>query len=103
MLLIAVVTAVSAFAGSAVADAGRERTPRDLNPSSCNVVKLNSRAHVLYRRDVSCSFAKRWVKRLAATRGRSKPSGWACSSGSSFRTGGYCERGSRHFGWHPLD
>lgn len=97
------VLALSVFAGSAVAGVDQQRTQRELNPSSCTVVKVSSRAHVLYRREVSCSFAKRWVKRLAATRGRSKPGGWSCSSGSRFRTGGYCQRGERHFGWHPLD
>ena len=58
---------------------------------------------MLYRRGVSCTFAKSWVKRLAASRGRTKPSGWSCSSGSGYRTGGYCERRGRHFGWHPAD
>jgi hypothetical protein len=60
-------------------------------------------SYVLYRRGVSCTFAKRWAKRLASSNGRRKPSGYACSSGSKFRGGGYCERGKRHFGWHGGD
>jgi hypothetical protein len=29
--------------------------------------------------------------------------GWRCSSGSRFRTGGYCSRARSYFGWHPGD
>jgi hypothetical protein len=97
ILALALMCAIPA--GSAVADVG-ERAPRELTTSSCNVVKVGDRAYVLYRRGVPCTWAKRWVRRLAASQGRNKPSGFSCSSGSKFRGGGYCERGSKHFGWH---
>lgn len=89
-------------AGSAMADAG-ERAPRELTTSSCNVVKVADRSYVMYRLDVPCTWAKRWVRRLESSRGRSKPPGFSCSSGSKFQRGGYCERGSKHFGWHAGD
>jgi hypothetical protein len=99
---VVVLALVAAAGGPAYAEIGQQRTPRELDASSCNVVKIRSRGNVLYRRGVSCSFARRWVERMAATRGRSKPAGWACTSGDGFRLGGYCERGQSHFGWHPV-
>lgn len=74
--------------------------PRELQASACNSVKIGGRGHVLYRHGVSCGYAKRWTRKLAATRGRAKPRGFRCSSGSRYRSGGYCERGGKHFGWH---
>ena len=103
LLVIAVLACLAVAAGSAHAQVGEPRTPRDLGSSSCNVVKVGSQRYVLYRQRIDCDFAKKWVKRLRETRGASKPAGWACSSGTQFRTGGYCERGGRHFGWHPGD
>jgi hypothetical protein len=80
--------------------AGTDVNPRQLQASSCSSVKVGGKGHVLYRRGVSCSYAKRWVRKLRATRGRSKPRGFSCSSGSKFRGGGYCEKGNKHFGWY---
>jgi hypothetical protein len=97
LLLVALVLAVPAQAS-----VGQPRTPQQLDSSSCNVVKIHSRGNVLYRRGVSCSFARRWVERMAATRGRGRPPGWSCTSGDGFRLGGYCERGASDFGWHPV-
>lgn len=77
--------------------------PRELTASSCTTVKYGGQARVLYRRGVSCAFAKRWINRMARSRGRSMPAGYRCSSGSAYRSGGYCERGNRHFGWHTSD
>ena len=101
-LMCVMALVVAACAAPVQAQVGGPRKPRDLDSSSCNVVKIHSRGHVLYRRGVSCSFAKRWAERMAATRGRSKPAGWSCTSGDGFRLGGYCERGASDFGWHPL-
>ena len=66
-------------------------------------VRYGGRSYVLYKRGVRCVFAKRWVRRLNRSRGRNKPAGFKCSSGSKFRTGGSCVRGNRVFGWHPGD
>jgi hypothetical protein len=74
--------------------------PRELQASACSSVKVGGKGHVLYRRGVRCTFAKRWARRLAASRGDRKPRGYSCSSGSKFRGGGYCEKGSKHFGWY---
>jgi hypothetical protein len=102
-LSLAMVLVVAACAAPVQASiGGGPRKPRDLDSSSCNVVKIQARGHVLYRRGVSCSFAKRWADRMAATRGRSKPAGWSCTSGDGFRLGGYCERGQSDFGWQPI-
>jgi hypothetical protein len=98
LVVLAALCAVSAGSASAAIDG--ERSPRELTTSSCNVVKVGDRAFVMYRRGVACTWSKRWVRRLAASQGRNKPRGFSCSSGSKFRGGGYCERGSKHFGWH---
>jgi hypothetical protein len=102
IILFVLALACAVFAGSAAAIEG-ERSPRELTTSSCNVVKVSDRAFVMYRRGVPCTWSKRWVRRLAASQGRNKPRGFTCSSGSKFRGGGYCERGSKHFGWHSGD
>jgi micrococcal nuclease len=60
-----------------------------------------SSSSIVYATGVSCSFARHWIRRLRRT--KRGPRGWRCSSGSNFRTGGYCSRGSRNFGWHPAD
>ena len=91
-----------AFAGTALAD-DAERAPRELTTSSCTVVRVSDLPYVMYRRGVPCTWSKRWARRLAATHGRSKPRGFSCTSGSKFQGGGYCERGSKHFGWHGGD
>jgi micrococcal nuclease len=56
---------------------------------------------VVYANGVSCSFARTWIRRLRRT--KRGPSGWRCSSGSNFTTGGHCQRRRRNFGWHPAD
>ena len=86
--------------GSVPASAADQTRPREIQVAACNAVKINGRGFVLYRYGVSCSSARRWAKRLAASGGARKPRGYSCSSGSKFRGGGYCERGNRHFGWH---
>jgi len=97
-------TLAFACALPAAATAGADHSrPRELQPTSCNVVRVSDRGYVLYRRGVSCTWAKRWVRRLAASNGRERPSGYSCTSGSKFRGGGWCERGSTHFGWDPGD
>ena len=96
LLLVGLLLALTA-APTAQADTSK---PRELQASACTSVKVAGRGHVLYRRGVSCGYARRWVRKLAATRGDSKPRGWKCSSGSGFRSGGYCEKGSKHFGWY---
>ena len=81
-----------------------QRATQRVEAAACNTVRYGGRAYVLYRTGrVGCTFAKRWVRRLNRSRGASKPPGWRCTSGSGYRTGGGCTRGSRAFGWHPLD
>ena len=69
--------------------------------AACSTVSYGGRTYILYKRGVKCSWARRWVKRVHRT--KEGPRKWKCSSGSNFRTGGYCERGPKHFGWHPGD
>ncbi|MBA2507011.1 MAG: hypothetical protein H0V29_13895 [Thermoleophilaceae bacterium] len=71
--------------------------------SACDSIKLGGTPHVFYKQGVSCRFAKSWVYRLYGSGGGKRPSGFKCSSGSGFRSGGYCARGSKVFGWHPYD
>ncbi len=69
--------------------------------AACTSVSYGGRTYIMYRRGVSCGFARRWVRRLHYT--KRGPRGWRCSSGSGYRTGGGCARGARAFGWHPGD
>jgi hypothetical protein len=82
------------------AGASGDMSPRQLQASSCTAVKINGKSFILYRNGLSCSYSKRWARKVAATRGRSKPRGYKCTSGSKFRGGGYCQKGSKHFGWY---
>lgn len=92
--------AVLALTAAAPAAQANRTYPRQLQASACSTVKVAERGNVLYRWGVSCAYAKRWARKLAATRGEARPRGFTCTSGSRFRGGGYCERGSKHFGWH---
>jgi len=69
--------------------------------AACTSVSYGGRTYVMYRRGVSCAFARRWVRRLHYT--KRGPRGWRCGSGSGYRTGGGCARGRQSFGWHPGD
>jgi hypothetical protein len=100
LALVVLVLALCVVPTGALA-AGGQSHPRELTSSSCNVVRVGERAYVMYRLGVPCSWAKRWVERLHASGGRSKPAGFSCTSGSKFRGGGWCERGDKHFGWDP--
>ena len=95
-----VIAGLLAFAVSVPVAQGDGAHPRELQASACSSVKIGDKGHVLYRRGVSCAFSKRWARKLATTGGRTKPRGWKCTSGSKFRSGGYCERRGKHFGWH---
>jgi hypothetical protein len=101
--LFAVIGLLVLAVSAPAVQADTERSPRELSASSCSSVKVGGKGHLLYRRGVSCSYAKRWARKLNATRGASKPRGFTCSSGSKFRGGGYCEKGNKHFGWYRGD
>ena len=66
----------------------------------CSTVSYSGRTFVLFYRGMQCSTARRRVRYVNANRGLP---GWRCSSGSRFRSGGYCDRGRAYFGWHPGD
>jgi endonuclease YncB( thermonuclease family) len=68
--------------------------------AACGSVAYGGRAYVLYYRGMSCRKARRRVRHVHRHK---RLRGWDCSSGSDFETGGYCQRGRRHFGWHPGD
>ena len=99
-LLCLTLTVCCAVPAAATAGVDNSR-PRELQTSSCTVVRVSDQAYALYRRGVPCTWAKRWARRLAASGGRKRPSGYSCTSGSKFRSGGWCERGGKHFGWDP--
>ena len=69
-------------------------------PPRCCSVSYGGRIYVLAYRGLSCASARRKVRHVHQYR---RLSGWSCSSGSGFRTGGQCNRGSSYFGWHPVD
>jgi hypothetical protein len=50
---------------------------------------------------VTCRKARRGVRWMR--RHRKGYPGYNCSSGSGYRTGAYCKRGRRVFGFHPYD
>jgi hypothetical protein len=100
------VLACLAIACTAVpAPASSTTSPTTASRAACSTVRYGGRTYILYKQRVKCRFARRWVKRLHRT--KEGPPGWKCSSGSNYRTGGYCERrsegGKRLFGWHPGD
>ncbi len=97
--LLALTALVAVLCVPAAVQADSDRGPRQLDSSSCITAEIGGKSFVLFRHHVSCSYAKRWARKVAATRGRSKPRGWQCTSGNKFRSIGYCQRGSKHFGW----
>jgi hypothetical protein len=98
------VFASSSLAGSGGSGSAEQGSAQVSAAASCKTVRYSGRSYILYRQGkVRCLFAKRWVRRLHRSKGRNKPPGWKCSSGSKYRTGGGCTRGSRAFGWHPGD
>jgi hypothetical protein len=92
-------TSFAGSSGGSAAEASGELSAA----ASCKTVRYGGRGYVLFRKNVRCLFAKRWVRRLNRSRGANKPKGFKCTSGSKFRTGGQCVRGKRVFGWHPGD
>jgi len=68
--------------------------------SRCGSVSYGGRGYVLFYRRLSCTSARRKVRHVHRFK---RLRGWNCSSGSGFRTGGFCKRGARQFGWHPGD
>ncbi len=68
--------------------------------SRCRTVSYGGRTFVLFHRRISCRSARRKVRHVHRHK---RLRGWRCSSGSRFRTGGFCKRGSRVFAWHPPD
>lgn len=66
----------------------------------CGSVSYGGRGYVLFYKRLSCTSARRKVRHVHRFK---KLRGWKCSSGSRFRTGGFCQRGARQFGWHPGD
>jgi hypothetical protein len=95
--LLAACAVMPAPAAGTVAAGATEAT----SSAGCSTVSYGGRGYVLYKRGVKCSWPRRWVKRVHRT--KEGPRKWTCSSGSNFRTGGYCERAAKHFGWHPGD
>jgi hypothetical protein len=84
--------------------AGEAAAASDATAAACNSVRYDGRSYVMYRQGaVRCKFARKWVRRLHRSEGQNEPSGWTCSSGSNFRTGGGCTKGRKAFGWHPGD
>lgn len=107
LALIAALTVVglsgasSAGASPAAPNIASQATDSPSVAAACTSVSYGRRTYIMYRRGVSCGFARRWVRRLHYT--KRGPRGWRCGSGSGYRTGGGCARGGRSFGWHPAD
>ena len=68
--------------------------------SRCGSVSYGGRAYVLFYKGIGCTSARRKVRYVHRVK---RLRGWKCSSGSGFRTGGFCSRGRLSFGWHPGD
>ena len=68
--------------------------------SRCGSVSYGGRGYVLFYKGITCTSARRKVRHVHRYK---RLRGWTCSSGSNFRTGGFCRRGARQFGWHPGD
>jgi hypothetical protein len=77
--------------------AADEPTPSPHAARSCD-----TRNFVIYAfGGVTCREARRGVRWMRRHR-RGYP-GYRCSSGSGYRSGAYCKRGRRVFGFHPYD
>jgi hypothetical protein len=109
MLRLSVATLALAFVAQAslAGEPGSSRlgvTDRSSTPqavvSRCGSVSYGGRGYVLYYTGMSCTKARTRVRHV---HGYKRLRGWRCSSGTKFRTGGYCKRGRRNFGWHPGD
>jgi hypothetical protein len=101
-----ILAALALSAGTdAVATGVATASADEVRAARCDSIRINGRSYVFYRYRVSCSFAKRWTKRLYRSDGDRQPPGYTCESGSGFRTGGSCETSgrARFFGWHPYD
>jgi hypothetical protein len=72
-------------------------------PRSASAARnCDTRRFVIYAfGGVTCRQARRRVRWMRNHR-RGYP-GYKCSSGSDYRTGAYCKRGRRVFGFHPYD
>lgn len=68
--------------------------------SRCGTVSYGGRTFILSYRGLGCTSARRKVRYVHRRR---RLRGWSCSSGTRFRTGGFCRRGRRYFAWHPVD
>ena len=94
------------FAASAAALAVAAGTPAAADPvaraSACSSITLGGRAFVFYKTGLRCSRAKELARYVHRTH-RAPDRRWRCSSGSRYRTGGYCRRPGASFGWHPGD
>lgn len=66
----------------------------------CRTVSYGGRTYILSYRGMRCAHAR---KRVRHVHRHKKLRGWQCSSGSGYRTGGFCKRGERYFTWHPVD
>ena len=85
--------ALAASAPAAAAGSGAEA-------ARCGSVSYGGKTYVLGYKGLSCASARRKVRHVNRTKSLG---GWKCSSGSKFRTGGYCKKGSAYFTWHPGD
>jgi hypothetical protein len=75
-------------------------TRRRGTPLRCGSVSYDGRTFVMFHRGIVCATARRYVRYVHRYH---RLRGWECSSGSRFRKGGQCQRGSKRFGWHPAD
>ncbi len=73
---------------------------RRAEASRCGSVSYGGRTYVLAYKGLSCRSARRKVRHVHLHKSLS---GWKCTSGSRFRTGGYCKRDASFFSWHPGD
>lgn len=78
----------------------RNAAGAEAQAARCSSVSYGRRTYVLFHRRISCTSARRKVRHVHSHK---RLRGWRCSSGSGFRTGGFCQRGRKTFGWHPGD
>ena len=95
-MVLAAAAALAAWPAGGAAGSDREGVA-----AACTTVSYGGDTYILSRKGVGCAFARKWVRRLHNS-GRG-PSGWKCSSGSNYETGGFCRRSAKSFRWHPGD
>ncbi len=98
LLAMLLVTLVLIPGSSAPADTGGPSA--QALAAKCQSVSYGGNRYILDYQGIGCRSARRKVRYVHEHK---RLPGWKCQSGTNFRTGGGCVRGSKVVGWYPAD